>query len=128
MGFEDKTVLVVEDDPASRRLIRAILGASGVRLCEAEDLGTARALLAEALPDLVLLDMRLRDGDGLQLVRELRADPRTRTLPIVAVTAQALKGDEQRILAAGCDHYLAKPIRTHELRALVEQYLGGKRP
>lgn len=116
-------ILVVEDDPASRKLIRAVLGARGYRIEEAEDLTRARALLEVATPALVLLDIRLGGSNGLELARHIRSTPRLAHLPIIAITAQALKDDESRILGAGCDAYLAKPIDTRRLPQLVADHV-----
>jgi CheY-like chemotaxis protein len=83
----------------------------------------ALAALHDAKPDLLLLDIRLGDGTGFDVVRELRADHRFDDVPAVAITAQAMKGDESRILAAGFDGYLPKPIDTRTLPEVVERYL-----
>jgi two-component system, cell cycle response regulator DivK len=116
-------VLVVEDDEASRRLIRAVLRARHYRVEQAEDAAQARAFLAGNTPGVVLLDLRLKGSNGLDLVRDIRADPRFEDLPIIAITAQAMKGDEDRILAAGCDAYLSKPIDTRNLPRVVGDFL-----
>lgn len=121
------TILVVEDDMASRRLIRAVLQHEGYHIEEAEDIEQAKALLTGVPPDVMLLDMRLKHGDGLDLARYIRADERLKNLPIVAVTAQALKGDEERILSAGVDLYLTKPIDTRRLRETVAELVSHVR-
>jgi len=118
------TILVVEDDMASRKLIRAVLQHDGYHIDEAEDIDTAKSLLAGVPPDMVLLDMRLKKGDGLDLARYIRANERLKNLPIVAVTAQALKGDEERILSAGVDLYFTKPIDTRRLRQTVADIIA----
>lgn len=123
MKQEPETIFVVEDDEASRKLVRAIFRAKGYRIKEAEDIEGARALLADGVPSIVLLDIRLKGSDGLQLAREIRSNPAYRHVPLVAMTAHALKGDEERILAAGVDRYLAKPIDTRRLSVLVDELI-----
>lgn len=115
------TILLVEDDRASRNLIRAIFRYRGFRIVEAESIKEARDYLRRDMPSIILLDIRLKDGSGLDLVTELRANPVFNNLPIVAITAQALRGDREAILASGVDHYFSKPIDTHQLRDLVDQ-------
>jgi CheY-like chemotaxis protein len=119
------TILVVEDDPASRRLVRAVLSARGYRVEEAEDLDQGWTALIEGHPALVLLDVRLKGGSGLDLVRRMRADPRFQRLPVIAVTAHAMREDEPRILSSGCDAYLSKPIDTRALPEVVSRFLHG---
>jgi two-component system cell cycle response regulator DivK len=91
----------------------------------ANDARQAREALARELPDLVLMDMQLPGMDGLDLVAELRRQERYRRLPIVALTAHALRGDRERFLAGGCDGYIAKPIDVAAFAAQVEAYLAG---
>ncbi len=120
-------ILVVEDDPASRKLVRTVLRAHGYAVIEAEDLDSAREVLARELPRLVLLDLRLHDRNGLELVRSIRADARLAHLPIVAVTAQAMHDDEDRVLRAGVDGYVSKPIDTRQFARLVEEIIRNGR-
>ncbi len=120
-------ILVVEDDPASRKLIRTVLRAHGYEVVEAEDLDSAHEALARALPQLVLLDLRLHDRNGLELVRSIRADVRLAHLPVVAVTAHAMHDDENRILRAGVDGYVSKPIDTRQFARLVEEIIRNGR-
>lgn len=120
-------ILVVEDDPASRKLIRTVLRAHGYHVLEAEDLEAAQTALARTAPGLVLLDLRLHDRDGLDLVRWIRADARLSNLPVVAVTAQAMHDDEDRILRAGVDAYVSKPIDTRRFARLVEEIVRNGR-
>lgn len=120
-------ILVVEDDPASRKLIRTVLHARGYEVVEAADLDSAQALLAHTLPRLVLLDLRLHDRSGLELVRWIRADAHLAHLPVVAVTAQAMHDDEDRILRAGVDGYVSKPIDTRQFARLVDDIMRNGR-
>ena len=103
-------VLVVEDNEKSMKLFRDVLGASGYRTLEATTGRRAVELAAEHRPALVLMDMRLPDVDGHEALRRLRADVRTASTPVLAVTAQAMQGDRERFLAEGFDGYLSKPV------------------
>jgi CheY-like chemotaxis protein len=127
MSPQPATILVVEDDPVSRKLIRTILTGRGYRLQEAEDLDQARDFLAHTVPELVLLDMRLKGRDGLELVHHIRATPLLRDVPIAAVTASAMPADEDRAIAAGIDLYLSKPIDTRRLPQLVDELITKRR-
>jgi two-component system, cell cycle response regulator DivK len=120
-------ILVVEDDTASRRLIRTVLGSRRYHVEQAEDLEQARRFLAHTVPALVLLDIRLRGSDGLELARDIRNDTRLRDVPIIAITAQAMKHDRSRILAAGCDAYVSKPVDTRSLPQIVDSFLRNGR-
>ncbi len=118
-------VLVVEDNPQNLELVTYLLEEAGIRVRSAGDAGTTHLVLAAGLPDAVLMDMQLPGTDGLGLVARLRADPRTAHLPIIALTAHAMRGDRERFLAGGCDGYLAKPIDTatfvDDVRRLVAE-------
>ncbi len=116
-------LLLVEDDEVSRKLIRAVLGSKGYDIRETDSIEGAHHILDDLRPAAVLLDMRLKDGYGLDLARYIRAEPRLSQVPIIAITAQALKGDEQRIREAGCDTYLSKPIDTRALPGVVDGYV-----
>jgi two-component system, cell cycle response regulator DivK len=104
-------------------LVKAVLDARGYRVAEAEDLDQGWTALIEAQPSLVLLDVRLRGASGLDLVQRMRADPRFQRLPVIAVTAHAMRDDEPRILSSGCDAYLSKPIDTRALPEMVARFL-----
>jgi len=120
---ELRDVLVVEDNPQNLELVTYLLEEAGVRVRSAGDAGSTHLALADGLPDAVLMDMQLPGTDGLELVARLRADASTARLPIIALTAHAMRGDRERFLAGGCDGYLAKPIDTatfvDDVRALV---------
>ncbi|HVA88683.1 MAG TPA: response regulator, partial [Chloroflexota bacterium] len=98
-------ILVVEDNPVNMRLVRLILRTHGYTVCEATTGHEALHLLHHERPHLILLDMQLPGMDGFTLAAKLKADPRTSAIPLVAVTALAMKGDGERVLAAGCDAY-----------------------
>jgi two-component system, cell cycle response regulator DivK len=121
-----RSVLIVEDNRQNLELVQFLLEEAGHRVRSAGDARGARAELDRELPDLVLMDMQLPGTDGLELVAELRADPRFRRLPIVALTAHALRGDRERFLAGGCDGYIAKPIDVATFATLVEEVLRSR--
>lgn len=111
-------VLIVEDTPLNLELAQDILEAAGFEVLAARDAEECFALLTQHRPDLILMDLQLPGRDGLQITRELRANPTTQDIKIVAMTAHAMVADERRVMEAGCDGYLTKPIQT---RLLVEQ-------
>jgi two-component system cell cycle response regulator DivK len=119
-------ILVVEDNDKNMKLFRDILAAKGYRTLEATTGGEAVALAAEHHPDLVLMDIQLPDIDGVAALGRLRADGRTASLPVLALTAQAMEGDRERFLAAGFDGYVSKPVNITEFVATVQRYCEGK--
>jgi two-component system cell cycle response regulator DivK len=118
-------ILVVEDNERNMKLFRDVLEASGYRTLEATTGGRAVELVIEHGPDLVLMDIQLPDIDGVEALDRLRADERTASVPVVALTAQAMEGDRERFLAAGFDGYLAKPVNIADLVATVKCYCEG---
>jgi two-component system cell cycle response regulator DivK len=117
-------ILIVDDNPANLKLARVLLGAAGYEVRVAADAEEALALLASFRPRLILMDLQLPGMDGLTLTRRLKDDPATRQIAILALTAYAMKGDEQKALAAGCDGYVAKPIDTRTLPATIAATLA----
>ena len=115
-------ILVVEDNDKNMKLFRDVLQATGYRTLEASTGGQALTLAAEHGPALVLMDIRLPDMDGAEALRRLRVDGRTASIPVLAVTAQAMKGDRERFSEAGFDGYLSKPIDIDELLSAVERH------
>jgi len=115
-------ILVVEDNEKNMRLFRDILTATGYRTLEATTGSHAVDLATEHVPDLVLMDIQLPDIDGVEVLGRLRADDRTASLPILALTAQAMEGDRERFLAAGFDGYLSKPVDVANFVATVRRY------
>jgi CheY-like chemotaxis protein len=111
-------ILVVEDNPLNLELVTDLLEAAGYAVCPARTAEEAFRATLDLSPDLILMDVSLPGLDGLAATRVLKADPATRHLPIIALTAHAMKGDEALALRAGCDGYLAKPIDT---RTFVNQ-------
>jgi CheY-like chemotaxis protein len=120
-------ILVVEDNPANMKLLSFVLTSRGYHVRKATNAEAALAVLAEELPHMILMDLQLPGMDGLALTRRVKTDPRTRDVVVVAVTAYAMKGDEQEAREAGCDGYITKPIDTRRLPELVARYLGAKR-
>ncbi len=118
-------ILVVEDNEKNMKLVRDVLQATGYRTLEATTGGQAVDLAIEHGPDLVLMDIRLPDMDGLKALGRLRADERTASIPVLAVTAQAMQGDRERFLAAGFDDYVSKPVNIVGLVATVKQHCDG---
>ena len=112
-------ILVVEDNEKNMKLFRDVLQAEGYRTLEATTGGQAVELATEHVPDLVLMDIQLPDLDGVEALGRLRADERTASIPVLALTAQAMEGDRERFLAAGFDGYLSKPVNIAELVATV---------
>ena len=117
-------ILAVEDEPLNRRLLRAVLEPAGYEVVEAPTLDDARDWLASRLPDLILLDLRLPDGDGLSLAREVRQRSDTAAVRIVAATANALPEVPDEAREAGCNGFLTKPISPARLLAEVRDQLA----
>jgi two-component system cell cycle response regulator DivK len=121
-------VLHVEDVEENRRVVRQILGRLGITLIEAGDGEEGVAAAQRERPDLILMDLSLPVLDGWEATRRLKADPATRHIPVVAVTAHAMYGDEQRARAAGCDGYVAKPLDVVAFGQYVQELLGVYTP
>jgi two-component system, cell cycle response regulator DivK len=119
-----KRILIVEDHELNMKLLNDLLEAHGYDILQARNGLTALQLARQHHPDLILMDIQLPDISGLEATRLLKADARTKGIPIVAVTAFAMAGDKQRTLDSGCDAYVAKPIMIHEFLALIEALLA----
>ena len=119
-------ILVVDDNPTNLKLVSDVLAFEGHEILKAVDAEEAQLVLAGILPDLILMDIALPGMDGLTLTRKLKADERTCHIRIVALTASAMKGDEQKALGAGCDGYIAKPIDTRKFPAQVATFLEDR--
>jgi two-component system, cell cycle response regulator DivK len=115
-------ILVVEDNEQNMKLFRDVLQATGYRTLEATTGGQAVELASEHLPQLVLMDIRLPDGDGVEALGRLRNDERTASIAVFAVTAEAMEGDRDRFLAAGFDGYVSKPVDVVELLGIVRSH------
>lgn len=114
-------IFVVDDHPVNLKLACDVLEFEGYKVGRAVDAEEAQEILQHTVPDLILMDIALPGMDGLTLTRKLKADPRLQHVPIVALTAFAMKGDDRKALEAGCDGYITKPIDT---RKLAEQVAG----
>jgi two-component system, cell cycle response regulator DivK len=120
---ESPLILVVEDNEANQLLACSVLEREGFRVVLAATAKEAMEQLSTQKPDLILMDVQLPGEDGLSLTRRLKADPRTSTIPIIALTAHAMVGDKEEALAAGCSGYIPKPINTRTLGEQVRQYI-----
>jgi CheY-like chemotaxis protein len=120
-----KRILIVDDNPTNLKLVTYLVRASGYDVDTAGDAEQAVAAIQANRPALILMDLQLPGVDGLELTRRLKADPTTHDIKIIAVTAYAMKGDQEKALAAGCDAYVTKPIDTRGLPALIASQLGG---
>ena len=118
-------ILIVDDNPSNTKLLAFLLTSKGYEIRTAASADEAMAVLAEWRPRLILMDIQLPGMDGLTLTRRLKADPATKDIAIVAATAYAMKGDEERALAAGCNGYLTKPIDTRRLPVDLERFLAS---
>ncbi len=116
----------MEDNPTNLKLATFLLESAGHTVLSAADAEAGLTSARDARPDLILMDMQLPGISGLEATAQLKRDQATRGIPIVALTALAMKGDEERILAAGCDGYIAKPMRYLEFLATVRAYLSQK--
>lgn len=121
-------ILVVEDNERNLKLVRDVLRFAGYQVIEARSGEQGVALAQEQTPDLVLMDLQLPGMDGTQALRRLREHPSTRDVPVVAVTAFAMKDDRDRAFRAGFDGYLEKPISVRTLPGQVRDLLDGKEP
>ncbi len=118
------TILIVEDNPANMKLSTFLLESADYNVLTATNAEIGLTLAREGHPDLILMDIQLPGMDGLQATSLLKADEATREIPVIALTALAMKGDEARILAAGCDGYIAKPLDYKDFLAVVAATLA----
>jgi CheY-like chemotaxis protein len=121
-------ILVVDDNPINLKLVSDLLEFEGHEILKAGDAEEAQIVLADTLPELILMDIALPGMDGLTLTRKLKAAERTRSIRIVALTAFAMKGDDQKAFDAGCDGYITKPIDTRALPEQVAAMLESEKP
>ncbi len=123
--MSQKTILYIEDNFHNRRIVRKMLQSRGYMMIEAEDGLAGLEVVSTLKPHLVLLDIGLPGMDGLEVVARIKADEDLRHIPVIALTASAMRGDRERFLAAGCDDYLSKPVQATELFNKVELYFDG---
>jgi len=117
-------ILIVDDNPINLKLARVLLTGEGYQVRTATDAEEALEVLQQFKPRLILMDIQLPGMDGLMLTRRLKADPATKDAIILGLTAYAMKGDEERVLEAGCDGYVPKPIDTRTFPSVVTRYLS----
>lgn len=118
-------ILVIEDQGLNRKLVRIVLHAQGYTVVEAADAVEALASLEAVQPNLILMDIALPGQSGEDLTRQIKAEPKWAEIPIIAWTAAAMPGDKERILEAGCDDYLSKPVDIKVLVERIEAHLKG---
>ena len=116
-------ILYIEDNPQNMRLVRKMLKIGGYEMLEAANGLDGLDMVANEHPRLVLIDINLPDIDGIEVTKRLKADPELRNIPVVALTANAMFGDKERFLDAGCDGYIAKPVSKNELLTTVAEFL-----
>jgi CheY-like chemotaxis protein len=120
--MDGKVVLVVEDNALNMKLIRSLLQMGKYRVLEAGDAEMALAVARQSRPDLILMDIQLPGMDGLAATRALKEDPGLREIPVLALTAHAMAGDEQKALEAGCSGYITKPVNTRNFLKSLEPF------
>jgi two-component system cell cycle response regulator DivK len=118
------TILLVEDNAMNMKLSLFLLESADHTVLTATNAEAGLALAREKSPDLILMDIQLPGMDGLEAITRLKADNATRGIPVIALTALAMKGDEERIRAAGCDGYIAKPLDYKAFLATIESHLS----
>jgi two-component system cell cycle response regulator DivK len=118
------TILIIEDNAANMKLARFLLESAGHSVLTATNAEVGLTLARGGQPDLILMDIQLPGMDGLEATALLKQDPSTRAVPVIALTALAMKGDEERIRAAGCDGYIAKPMRYQDFLATITAQLA----
>jgi CheY-like chemotaxis protein len=120
-----EALLIVDDNATNLKLARVLLTGEGYVVRTASDAEEALIVLDSFAPRLILMDLQLPGIDGLELTRRLKADPRRKHIVILALTAYAMKGDDEKAFAAGCDGYVTKPIDPETLPALIAKHLAG---
>ena len=122
----NKRVLVIEDHEENRRILRLLLTSAGIDMIEAVTGEGGVAAAEKERPDLILMDIQLPILDGYETTRQIRADPSLKTTPIIAVSSYAMKGDEEKARASGCDHYVTKPYSPLQLLRIIQGFLAEK--
>jgi CheY-like chemotaxis protein len=126
--MEGQSILIVDDNTQNLKLARVVLANEGFDVHTASNAEDALQLLRTVTPRLILMDVQLPGMDGLELTRRLKADPATRAIRVIALTAYAMKGDDEKAFAAGCDGYITKPIDVERLPVVVSSYLAERSP
>jgi two-component system cell cycle response regulator DivK len=122
----NELILIVEDNEKNRKLVRDVLQFRGYQTLEAENAEEGIRLAQESRPALILMDIQLPGMNGIEALKRLRADSKTKAIPVIAVTASAMTHDRQKIMAAGFDGYQSKPINVKEFIAAVREMLDRK--
>jgi two-component system cell cycle response regulator DivK len=125
--MDRKTILYIEDNPENRLLVRRVLEVEGYRVIEADSGKTGLQKAETMAPDLVLMDINLPEIDGYELTHRLKQMPDLAGVPVVAMTANVMKGDREKTLAAGCDGYIQKPIDVDQLPLQIARFLQAKK-
>ncbi len=123
-GPMTKTVMIVEDNDLNMKLFHDLLDAHGYQTLQTRNGMEALSLAREHVPDLILMDIQLPEVSGLEVTKWLKDDDKLRSIPVVAVTAFAMKGDEERIREGGCEAYISKPISVSKFMDTVRQFIG----
>ena len=121
-----KTVLIVEDNELNMKLFHDLLDAHGYQTLQTKDGMEALAMVRQHRPDLILMDIQLPEVSGLEVIKWIKEDDNLRSIPVVAVTAFAMKGDEEKMREGGCDAYIAKPISVGKFIETVKHFLDVK--
>lgn len=121
-------ILIVDDNPMNLKLLQILMTIEGYEVRTAMNANEALQILQNFQPTLILMDIQLPDMDGLELARKLKANPSYQNIIIIAITAYAMVGDNEKTLAAGCDGYISKPIDTQKLPQQIAAYLIRKKP
>ena len=122
MSASAKTVLIVEDNPLNMKLFKEILELHGYVTVAAPDGNSGLALARDKRPDVILMDIQLPNMSGFEVIRRLKQDPELQSIPVIAVTAHAMVGDESAVRLTGCEEYLTKPVSIERLIKVVAQY------
>lgn len=123
--MHDNTVILhIEDNPDNRVLVRRLLLAEGYQIVEAEDAFRALELVKDLTPNLILMDINMPEMDGYTLTKKIKAIPHLSSVPVLAITANVMKGDRERTLQAGCDGYIDKPIDIDKFYETITQFVG----
>jgi two-component system, cell cycle response regulator DivK len=120
-----KRILYIEDNFQNKRLVKKILSAKGYEMLDAEDGLTGVEMACTQMPDLILMDINIPGIDGMEATARIKNSPQTAMIPVIALTANAMRGDREKIIAAGCDEYLQKPINNAKLVETVHLFIGA---
>ena len=123
--MENRNILVIEDNALNMKLMRGIFSIGKYQIIEAFDAETAICLAREHQPFLILMDIQLPGMDGLEATQIIKADPKLKDIPVVALTGFAMQGDEEKAIGAGCDGYITKPIEIKEVLEIINRFRNG---